>query len=104
MLNQRGLETGAGATFSIPSIRWVRHSAGLKSLKQRLHAAGWLTMQEFSARLGVRFNAHWFSSKTSSRPEAWAKSCWPATSPWAVPRRSRCCGRRGARPAPAVPE
>ena len=40
ILNQRGLETGAGATFSIPSIRWVRHSTGLKSLKQRLHAAG----------------------------------------------------------------
>jgi len=45
ILNQRGLETGAGATFSIPSIRWVRHSAGLKSLKQRLRAAGRLTMR-----------------------------------------------------------
>ncbi len=56
MLNQRGLETGAGASFSIPSIRWVRHSAGLKSLKQRLCAAGWLTMLEFSAKLGVSYS------------------------------------------------
>lgn len=56
ILNQRGLETGAGATFSAKSIRWLRHSAGLKSLKQRLRAAGWLTMQELSTKLGVSYS------------------------------------------------
>ncbi len=56
ILNQRGLETGAGAPFSSQSIRWVRHAAGFKSLKQRLRAAGWLTTQEFSAKLGVHYS------------------------------------------------
>ena len=56
ILNQRGLETGAGAPFSNQSIRWVRHRAGLRSLKQRLRAAGWLTTQEFSAKLGVHYS------------------------------------------------
>jgi DNA invertase Pin-like site-specific DNA recombinase len=55
ILNQRGLETGAGAPFSSQSIRWVRHAAGLKSLRQRLRAAGWLTTQELSAKLGVHY-------------------------------------------------
>jgi hypothetical protein len=56
ILNQRGLETGAGAPFSSKSIRWVRHTAGLKSLEQRLRAAGWLTTQELSAKLGVHYS------------------------------------------------
>jgi DNA invertase Pin-like site-specific DNA recombinase len=56
ILNQRGLETGAGAPFSSQSIRWVRHAAGLRSLKQRLCAAGWLTTQEFSVKLGVHYS------------------------------------------------
>ena len=56
ILNQRGLETGAGAPFSSQSFRWVRHRAGLKSLKQRLRAAGWLTTQELSAKLGVHYS------------------------------------------------
>jgi hypothetical protein len=54
--HENGLETGAGAPFSSQSIRWVRHRAGLKSLKQRLRAAGWLTTQELSAKLGVHYS------------------------------------------------
>jgi hypothetical protein len=52
----RGLQTGAGAPFSSKSIRWVRYAAGLKSLRQRLRAAGWLTTQELSAKLGVHYS------------------------------------------------
>jgi DNA invertase Pin-like site-specific DNA recombinase len=55
ILNQRGLETGAGAPFSPAAVRWVRCSHGLKSLKQRLRAAGWLTTSEYAARLGVHY-------------------------------------------------
>jgi hypothetical protein len=55
ILNQRGLETGAGAPFSSQSIRWVRHAASLKSFRQRLRAAGWLTTQELSAKLSVHY-------------------------------------------------
>ncbi|MHC4092089.1 MAG: recombinase family protein [Planctomycetota bacterium] len=53
ILNQRELKTGAGATFSIPSIQWARFAHGLKSLEQRLRAAGWLDMQEYAAKLGI---------------------------------------------------
>jgi DNA invertase Pin-like site-specific DNA recombinase len=53
LLNERGLETGAGAPFSSNAVRWVRRSHGLKNLKQRLREAGWLTTPEYAAKLGV---------------------------------------------------
>ena len=53
LLNERGLRTGAGDAFDPTSIRWVRYSAKLKSLKQRLLDAGWLTGEQVSAKLGV---------------------------------------------------
>ncbi len=53
LLNERGLRTGAGDAFDPVSVQWVRFSAKLKSLKERLLEAGMLTTQEISARLGV---------------------------------------------------
>jgi len=53
MLNERGLRTGAGDVFDPVSVRWVRHSAKLKSLKQRLLDADWLTGKHAATKLGV---------------------------------------------------
>jgi hypothetical protein len=53
ILNERGLRTGAGDAFDTPSIQWVRFSAKIKSLKERLLDAGMLTVKQISAQLGV---------------------------------------------------
>ena len=53
ILNERGLRTGAGGAFATPSIQWVRYSAKIRSLKQRLLDAGMITGEHMSARLGV---------------------------------------------------
>jgi DNA invertase Pin-like site-specific DNA recombinase len=53
ILNQRGLRTAAGQPFDQISVRWIRSSANLKSLKDRLLAAGWLTSNQIVARLGI---------------------------------------------------
>ncbi len=53
IMNERGLRTGAGDTFSPDSIRWVRSSAKLKTLKQRLIESGMLTGTQMCAKLGV---------------------------------------------------
>ena len=53
ILNERGLRTGAGEAFDPTSVQWVRTAAGLKSLKERLLAAGMLTGKQIRARLGV---------------------------------------------------
>ena len=54
LLNERGLRTGAGEAFDAVSVQWVRFSAGLTSLKERLLAAGMLTGPQIAAQLGVR--------------------------------------------------
>jgi len=54
ILNERGLRTGASEAFAAVSVQWVRSSAGLTSLKERLIAAGMLTGQQIAAQLGVR--------------------------------------------------
>jgi len=54
LLNERGLRTGAGDAFDATSIQWVRFSHKLKSLKQRLLAAGWLTGKQIQSQLGIR--------------------------------------------------
>lgn len=54
ILNERGVRTGAGEAFAAVSVQWVRSSAGLTSLKERLIAAGMLTGQQIAAQLGVR--------------------------------------------------
>lgn len=52
-LNELGLRTGAGEAFDPVSIRWVRFSAKLKSLKQRLLEAGMLTGRQMREKLGI---------------------------------------------------
>jgi DNA invertase Pin-like site-specific DNA recombinase len=54
ILNERGMRTGADAAFDMDSIRWVRHSAGIKSLKQRLLDSGMLTCRQLSEKLGIK--------------------------------------------------
>ena len=86
ILNQRGLRTDAGEPFDLVAVHWVRVSLELKSLKERLLAAGWLTTKQITARLGVN----------RSTVEAWrgngrinARICndrrhwlyWPPTEP-----------------------
>jgi DNA invertase Pin-like site-specific DNA recombinase len=56
ILNERGVLSGAGAPFSSDAVRWLRNSAGLKSLKQRLREKGWLTTDEYAAKLGVHYH------------------------------------------------
>ncbi len=53
ILNERGLRTGAGEPFDLASVQWVRFSAKLKSLKERLLEAGMLTTKQLSAKLGL---------------------------------------------------
>jgi DNA invertase Pin-like site-specific DNA recombinase len=53
ILNERGLRTGAGDTFEPANVQWVRFSAKLKSLKERLLEAGMLTSKQVSAKLGI---------------------------------------------------
>ena len=53
ILNERGLHTGAGDTFDRTSVQWVQHSAKLRSLKQRMLAAGWQTTEQLCAKLGI---------------------------------------------------
>jgi len=52
-LNERGMRTGAGDAFDSSSIHWVRFSHKLKSLRERLLDAGWLTGKQITAKLGV---------------------------------------------------
>jgi hypothetical protein len=54
ILNERGLRTGAGDAFDTAAVQWVRFSAKLPSLKQRLIAAGMLTTNQLGERFGVK--------------------------------------------------
>lgn len=51
ILNQRGLRTGVGDAFDPQRVRWVRISAKLDSLKDRLCAAGWLSAKKATESL-----------------------------------------------------
>jgi len=53
LLNERGLRTGAGDAFNSASVQWVRLSAKLKSLKERLLEAGMLTRRQICVTLGI---------------------------------------------------
>ena len=53
ILNERGLCTGAGDVFDRGGVQWVRFSAKLKNLKERLLEAGMLTCTQASAKLGI---------------------------------------------------
>ncbi len=53
VLNERGHNTGAGDAFDAVSVQWVRFSHKLKSLKERLLDAGWLTGKQAEAKFAV---------------------------------------------------
>ena len=53
ILNEQEMRTGAGDPFDTVSVKWVRYSAKIKSLKERLLDAGWLTVKQVSARIGL---------------------------------------------------
>lgn len=61
ILNESGLQTGADGTFSAERIRWFRYVKGIKSLKQHLLDAGWLTTEQYAEKLGVHHATirHW---------------------------------------------
>ena len=52
IINEQGMHTGAGDAFDTTSIKWVRYASKIKSLKERLLDAGWLTVQQVSKKLG----------------------------------------------------
>ena len=53
ILNERGLRTGAGDPFDTVSVQWVRYTAKIKNLKERLLDAGWLTVGQVSTKMGL---------------------------------------------------
>jgi len=53
IFNERGLKTGAGESFTVTSVRWVRSAMHIKSLRKRLRAKGMLTSTEMGRLLGV---------------------------------------------------
>jgi DNA invertase Pin-like site-specific DNA recombinase len=53
IFNERGLKTGAGESFTVTSVRWVRSVMHIKSLRKRLRAKGMLTSTEMGRLLGV---------------------------------------------------
>lgn len=53
ILNQRGLRSGYGKTFTLGRVRRVRQNHGLKPRYQRLRERGLLTRSELAERLGV---------------------------------------------------
>lgn len=54
VLNERGLRTGAGAQFDTTSVKWLRYSHKINSLKHRLLEAGWLTCDQMTKKLGIK--------------------------------------------------
>ncbi len=52
-LNGRGLRTGAAQPFTRQRVRNLRHAYAIPSLAAHLRGAGWLTVPEMAAQLGV---------------------------------------------------
>jgi hypothetical protein len=61
ILNARGMRTGAGKSFTVNSLRWVRYARGPKSHKQQLRQMGLLTAEEMATKMGttVRTVRYW---------------------------------------------
>jgi len=53
ILTERGLNTGAGQSFTATNVQWVRYAHHLKSLRQRLRAKGMLTSTEIARELAT---------------------------------------------------
>ena len=56
ILNEHGHRTGMGKQFNKDSLSWVMYNHGLKSQKQRLSAAGFLTRNEMADALGCSYS------------------------------------------------
>lgn len=56
ILNARGHRTGMGKQFNKDALTWVMYNHGLKSQKQRLSAAGFLTRNEMANALGRSYS------------------------------------------------
>ena len=56
ILNEQGLKTGAGDPFTATSVRWIKTSKHLKSLRHRLREKGMLTSGEMAKQLGLTRN------------------------------------------------
>jgi hypothetical protein len=64
ILNEQKLRTGAGDSFTTASVKWIRFSANLKSLKEQLLDSGWLTVKQASAQKDFKKKAR----KVYARP------------------------------------
>jgi DNA invertase Pin-like site-specific DNA recombinase len=53
ILNEKGLTSGWGKPFTVPSLTALCRARGIPDLCQRLRAAGMLTLEEIAAELGV---------------------------------------------------
>ena len=53
VLNERGFVTGTGKRFNKSRVKGMRRVYGLATRKERLQAAGLLTLDEIAARLGL---------------------------------------------------
>ena len=53
ILNERGFVTGTGKRFNKSRVKGMRRVYGLATRKERLQAAGLLTLDEIAARLGL---------------------------------------------------
>ena len=52
ILNDRGLTSGCGKPFHGDRVEWLRRAYHLKSRRERLRAAGLITLDELAAKLG----------------------------------------------------
>jgi hypothetical protein len=96
-LNKQQMRTGTGESFDAVSVQWVRFSAKLKSLKERLLEAGWLTSKQVAAQLGVSLstvsslrNKGRLKGRICSDKGEWLY--WPPDSPTGSLRRSLPAG------------
>jgi uncharacterized protein YndB with AHSA1/START domain len=52
-LNEEGFTTGAGAPFDVAAVRWLQHRWRIKSHRDHLRAAGYLSATEMADKLGI---------------------------------------------------
>lgn len=57
ILNARGIQTGAGKSFTVSSLRWIRYARGPESHKQQLRKMGLLTTEEMAFKMGTTVSA-----------------------------------------------
>lgn len=53
MLNEEGFTTGAGVPFNLDAVHWLQYRWGIKSYRDHLRDAGYLTPDEMAAKLNL---------------------------------------------------